>query len=106
MIKRLIVLLIRGYQYGISPLLPSRCRFYPTCSSYAVEAVEHHGVAKGLWLALKRLARCHPWGNSGYDPVPGCGKQQHCPCDPVNRSGPTHRKMPHHGCSHSAEKTS
>ena len=63
--------LIRGYQLFISPLLGPRCRFYPTCSNYALEAIETHGALKGSWLALRRLLRCHPWGGQGYDPVPG-----------------------------------
>lgn len=62
--------LIRGYQLFISPLFPPTCRHVPTCSSYAIEAVEKHGAFKGSWLSLKRLLRCHPWGSSGWDPVP------------------------------------
>ena len=61
---------IRLYQLLISPLFPSSCRFYPTCSQYAREAVLDHGVLKGTWLALKRLARCRPFGPGGFDPVP------------------------------------
>lgn len=64
------VLLIRGYQKFISPLTPSSCRYSPTCSHYAVEALEKHGLLKGGWLAIKRIASCNPWGGSGYDPVP------------------------------------
>ncbi|MBO5771147.1 MAG: membrane protein insertion efficiency factor YidD [Alistipes sp.] len=64
------VALIRFYQLCISPLTPPSCRFTPTCSQYALEALRRHGVVRGLWLALKRIARCHPWGGSGYDPVP------------------------------------
>ena len=67
---RLMLLLIRFYQYAISPMLPPRCRYTPTCSQYAVEAVSKHGAFKGGWLALKRMARCHPFGGSGHDPVP------------------------------------
>ena len=67
---RLMLLLIRFYQYAISPMLPPRCRYTPTCSQYAVEAVSKHGAFKGGWLALKRIARCHPFGSSGHDPVP------------------------------------
>ena len=66
----LMLLLIRFYQYAISPMLPPRCRYTPTCSQYAVEAVSKHGAFKGGWLALKRIARCHPFGGSGHDPVP------------------------------------
>ena len=67
---RLMLLLIRFYQYAISPMLPPRCRYTPTCSQYAVEAVSKHGAFKGGWLTLKRSARCHPFGASGHDPVP------------------------------------
>jgi uncharacterized protein len=62
--------LIRLYQLVVSPLLPPSCRYLPSCSDYALEALAHHGVLRGLLLALRRLARCHPWGGSGYDPVP------------------------------------
>ncbi|WP_230976299.1 membrane protein insertion efficiency factor YidD [Pseudothauera nasutitermitis] len=62
--------LIRGYQLFISPLLGPRCRFYPTCSHYALEALDTHGVLKGSWLALRRILRCHPWNAGGFDPVP------------------------------------
>jgi len=64
------VLLIRIYQRALSPLFPSTCRYDPTCSHYAVEALQTHGLWKGSILALKRIASCHPWGRSGYDPVP------------------------------------
>ncbi len=64
------VLLIKGYQLLISPLLPSTCRYDPTCSHYAIEALQKHGFLKGGWLAIKRIGSCHPWGGSGYDPVP------------------------------------
>lgn len=62
--------LIRAYQLALSPLLLPSCRYLPSCSDYAAEALAEHGVARGLWLALRRLLRCHPWGGSGYDPVP------------------------------------
>jgi len=61
---------VRTYKLLVSPLLPPACRFLPTCSEYAAEAIESHGVWRGIILALRRLARCHPWGGSGYDPVP------------------------------------
>lgn len=61
---------IRFYQYAISPHFPASCRYTPTCSQYAVEAIYKYGPLKGLWLAMKRIGRCHPWGGSGYDPVP------------------------------------
>jgi uncharacterized protein len=62
--------LIWVYQKGISPLLGAQCRFTPTCSHYGKEALKKYGLFKGTWLAVKRIARCHPWGGSGYDPVP------------------------------------
>ena len=62
---------VRFYRLAISPWLGMNCRFQPTCSSYAIEALQVHGVLKGSWLAAKRIGRCHPWGDSGYDPVPG-----------------------------------
>lgn len=65
-----LAVLIRGYQRFISPALPPACRFHPTCSQYALEAVQRHGAARGGWLALRRLARCHPWHDGGIDPVP------------------------------------
>lgn len=68
--RRLLILPILFYQRAISPLLPPACRYYPTCSQYAVEAILRHGALRGGWLTLKRLARCHPWGGFGYDPVP------------------------------------
>jgi putative membrane protein insertion efficiency factor len=64
------LLLIKFYRKFISPYLPNSCRFTPTCSQYAIEALEKHGLFKGGWLALKRIFRCNPWGGSGYDPVP------------------------------------
>jgi putative membrane protein insertion efficiency factor len=65
-----LVALLRGYKYAISPLLGLNCRFAPSCSEYAVEALERHGVLRGLYLAVKRVSRCHPWNPGGYDPVP------------------------------------
>jgi len=61
---------IRFYQGAISPYFLPSCRYTPTCSSYGIEAIQKHGPFKGIWLALKRIASCHPWGGSGYDPVP------------------------------------
>jgi len=63
--------LVRLYRLLFSPWLGSNCRYQPTCSSYAIEALQVHGVVRGSWLAAKRIGRCHPWGGSGYDPVPG-----------------------------------
>ncbi|MDR0633395.1 MAG: membrane protein insertion efficiency factor YidD [Azoarcus sp.] len=69
-LRALFLTLIRGYQLLISPLLGPRCRFYPTCSDYAREAITLHGLRKGGWLALTRILRCHPWHPGGLDPVP------------------------------------
>jgi putative membrane protein insertion efficiency factor len=66
----LLIFLVRGYQVVISPLLPSTCRFYPSCSAYAVEALQRHGAWRGTMLTIRRLARCHPFNPGGYDPVP------------------------------------
>ncbi len=68
--KRPLLWFIRGYQRTVSPLLPASCRYEPTCSHYAYEAIERYGAARGSWIALKRLARCTPWGGHGWDPVP------------------------------------
>jgi hypothetical protein len=68
---RLLMVPIAGYRRFVSPLLPPRCRFAPSCSEYALTAVAEHGAARGLWLAVKRIARCHPFHPGGYDPVPG-----------------------------------
>jgi putative membrane protein insertion efficiency factor len=69
-VTTLIKFLLRAYQLLLSPLLGPRCRFYPSCSQYALEAVHSHGSLRGSLLALRRLSRCHPWGAGGYDPVP------------------------------------
>ncbi|HTU43809.1 MAG TPA: membrane protein insertion efficiency factor YidD [Bryobacteraceae bacterium] len=67
--QRILIVVLKGYKILISPLLPSACRFYPTCSEYMMEAVSKHGAARGVWLGLKRLGRCHPFHAGGYDPV-------------------------------------
>lgn len=69
-VSSLLIMPIRFYQWCISPMLPDSCRYTPTCSQYAIEALRKHGPVRGLWLAIKRISRCHPWGGSGYDPVP------------------------------------
>jgi len=70
--------LVRVYQVALSPLLGPNCRYYPTCSQYAIEAIETHGSLRGAWLTLKRISRCHPWHEGGFDPVPGrCLKHSH-----------------------------
>lgn len=68
--KNLILGLITAYRYAISPFLGQNCRFFPSCSEYAAEAVSKHGVTHGSWLALRRVLRCHPWNPGGFDPVP------------------------------------
>ncbi len=70
MLQWVMIFLIRFYQVVISPHTPAACRFTPTCSQYAMEAIKKYGPLKGFWLALKRILRCNPWGGSGYDPVP------------------------------------
>jgi len=71
MISRLLRLLVRGYRFFVSPLLPPSCRFYPSCSEYAEEALRRHGALRGGWLSVRRVCRCGPWSRGGHDPVPG-----------------------------------
>ncbi len=68
--KSVLIALVRFYRYAISPLLGRNCRFHPTCSEYALEAIERHGALRGGWMAAKRVGRCHPFNPGGYDPVP------------------------------------
>ena len=75
-LARPLIWLVQFYRYAISPWLGGNCRFQPTCSDYAIQALEHHGVLRGSWLAAKRISRCHPWGGSGYDPVPGVDESE------------------------------
>ena len=70
------LVLIKAYQWILSPLLGANCRFQPTCSHYAFQALKTHGVLKGLYLSSIRISKCHPWGDSGYDPVPEAKKRQ------------------------------
>ncbi|AMK24490.1 membrane protein insertion efficiency factor YidD [Sphingobium sp. SJ10-10] len=70
MIGRILILIARFWQLGPSRILPPSCRYAPSCSEYAIQAIRKYGAVKGSWLATKRLMRCHPWGGSGYDPVP------------------------------------
>jgi putative membrane protein insertion efficiency factor len=80
LLTRSLQRLIRAYQLFISPLLGPRCRFYPSCSHYAQEVLQVHGLWRGGWLALRRVARCHPWHPGGVDPVPPASTQNsHCP---------------------------
>ncbi|WP_084546042.1 membrane protein insertion efficiency factor YidD [Marinomonas profundimaris] len=74
MLKKIFILLVKGYQFLISPLLGNNCRFYPSCSQYMIQAIERFGVIKGVYLGVKRLSKCHPWHEGGMDPVPPC----HC----------------------------
>ena len=69
-LKQALILMIKGYQKAISPWTPAACRYAPTCSAYAIEAFQKHGLMKGFGLAIRRISSCHPWGGSGYDPVP------------------------------------
>ena len=80
--RQLLILFVRGYQVALSPLLPAACRYHPTCSQYAIEALEKHGALRGGWLAVKRIARCHPFRPGGFDPVP-----EPSPPDKTSRDG-------------------
>ncbi|MFC2086910.1 membrane protein insertion efficiency factor YidD [Bacteroidota bacterium] len=68
--KYLLIFLIKLYQYLISPIKPTSCRYVPSCSQYSIEAIKKYGIFKGLVISIKRISRCHPWGGHGYDPVP------------------------------------
>jgi putative membrane protein insertion efficiency factor len=81
--KRLLVWLLRGYQLLVSPMLGQKCRFYPTCSNYAIEALKVHGAAHGSWLALRRVCRCHPWHEGGVDLVPALSHPPGQPSSPT-----------------------
>lgn len=70
MMRRVVLLPIRFYQYAISPFMAPHCRYHPTCSEYTAEAVTRHGALRGLWMGVRRVFRCHPWAEGGYDPVP------------------------------------
>lgn len=72
-----LIALVRFYRLAISPWLGGNCRYEPTCSSYAIEALQTHGALRGSWLAARRISRCHPWGGSGYDPVPPATRDNH-----------------------------
>jgi putative membrane protein insertion efficiency factor len=86
--RALLISIITVYRWFLSPLLGQNCRFYPTCSCYAQEAIRHHGAARGTWLAARRIGRCHPWNPGGYDPVPDA----HESAPPI-----TSNKRPSHG---------
>lgn len=70
MLARILIALVRFYQSAISPWFPASCRYHPTCSAYAADAIRRHGSLRGVYLSVRRVARCHPWGGYGYDPVP------------------------------------
>jgi putative membrane protein insertion efficiency factor len=70
MLTKILLLPVYFYKYYISPLTPASCRFVPTCSEYVLQALQKYGPFKGVWLSIKRILKCHPWGSSGYDPVP------------------------------------
>lgn len=84
LVVRSLILLVRLYQIAISPFLGNNCRFYPSCSSYMIEAIQVHGVFKGLYLGTRRILRCHPYSDGGLDPVPPCG----CRHGPEHKHGP------------------
>ena len=75
--RQLLILAIRCYRYALSPMLAPSCRFHPSCSEYAHEAITRHGTLRGGWLAARRIACCHPWHPGGYDPVPETGQPKH-----------------------------
>lgn len=81
--KYILKVIIRGYQLFISPVIGSSCRFYPSCSHYALEAIEKHGALRGSWMAVRRIGRCNPWHEGGIDPVPEVKGKANC-CDKSN----------------------
>lgn len=99
-ITRIVVVGVRGmitgligvYRLFLSPVLPNTCRFYPSCSRYAIDAIEHHGVFRGGWMALRRIARCHPWTDSDFDPVPGSALDARTCC--TGHTSPEHKIAP------------
>ena len=88
--QAIVRVLVRGYQIAVSPVLPKSCRFYPSCSSYTLEAVERFGVVRGGWLSFKRIVRCHPWTDSDYDPVPDSLSAHKHPHSHTHNSGCNH----------------
>ncbi len=98
MAARILALPVHVYRLVLSPWLGAHCRYQPTCSQYALEALDRHGAARGGWLALRRIARCNPWGGCGYDPVPGaaegCGENTLSPRpDPCDTATPHETSM-------------
>ena len=91
--RRVVIALLRGYQFAISPMFGPTCRFYPSCSSYAIQSVQRHGTLRGGWLAVRRLARCHPWNPGGVDHVPpvrdkSSGSRPDAPSDQTSATQP------------------
>ncbi|MDN3713309.1 membrane protein insertion efficiency factor YidD [Paracoccus cavernae] len=82
-LARVLALPVRAYRLVASPWVGHGCRFQPTCSAYALGALEHHGGLRGGWLTARRICRCHPWGGQGYDPVPGTDPEARAPSDPT-----------------------
>lgn len=95
--RHVLIALLKAYRFAISPLYGNVCRYWPTCSAYALRSVEVHGAARGTWLTLRRLARCHPWAIGGYDPVPGTPEATAWAVDPTN---PDRADDAGHGPSH------
>jgi putative membrane protein insertion efficiency factor len=86
-LTKALIGLVRLYQVALSPWLPPSCRYEPSCSTYMLDALRVHGAGRGLWLGLRRLARCAPWGGHGFDPVPPAGRSQHeASADEVSRA--------------------
>jgi len=83
LLQKFVLSLLRGYKWVVSPMFPPACRYVPTCSEYAMDAVAHHGVARGSLMAVWRLLRCHPFVRGGYDPVSFSGKSRAAGCDPA-----------------------
>ncbi len=75
--QKILITLVRGYRYAVSPMLGNHCRFHPSCSAYAEEAIAQHGAVRGTWLTARRLSRCHPWHAGGLDPVPPATGARH-----------------------------
>ncbi len=84
MFSRILIAIVRFYQLAISPWFPGSCRYHPTCSAYAIDAIRLHGPVRGVVMAAGRLARCHPWGRHGYDPVPEGRSSRHVPAPPTS----------------------
>lgn len=90
MLKKLLIAPIRFYRFFLSPWIGRQCRFTPSCSAYAIEAIETHGACKGLWLAARRIGRCNPWSHGGLDPVPPHSRHACCACEAHGPSQETH----------------